>query len=123
MLVPTDFSDCSSGATDLAVDLARAFDAALVIMHAYELPAYDSCRAPRSLPAADRTREPARAAPRNVAQPHDPVQEPRLSSSTCASQVNRAAASVPEDVCSKGARPPGIGRCGGPGPFHDRASV
>jgi nucleotide-binding universal stress UspA family protein len=37
MLVPTDFSDCSSGATDLAVDLAKAFDAALVIMHAYEL--------------------------------------------------------------------------------------
>jgi hypothetical protein len=73
------------------------------------LPAYDSCQAPRSLPAADRTREPARAAPRNVALPHDPVQEPRLSSSTCASRVNRAAASAPEDVCSKGARPPGSG--------------
>ena len=40
ILVPVDFSDTSERALDYAVDLAKQLGAAVVVMHAYELPVY-----------------------------------------------------------------------------------
>jgi len=40
LLVPVDFSDTSNLALDYAVDLAKALNAKVVVMHAYELPVY-----------------------------------------------------------------------------------
>jgi nucleotide-binding universal stress UspA family protein len=40
ILVPTDFSKQSELALEAAVTLAKKFDAAIVLMHAYQLPAY-----------------------------------------------------------------------------------
>jgi nucleotide-binding universal stress UspA family protein len=38
ILVPTDFSETSDKALDFAIELAQKFDAAVVVMHAYEIP-------------------------------------------------------------------------------------
>src|SRR5262245_59112617 len=40
ILCPTDFSEPSQAALDVAIDLARKFDAELELFHAQELPAY-----------------------------------------------------------------------------------
>jgi nucleotide-binding universal stress UspA family protein len=40
ILVPTDFSEIAAMATETAMDLAKAFSASVVLMHAYELPVY-----------------------------------------------------------------------------------
>src|SRR6476646_10149235 len=40
ILVPTDFSKGSETSLDAAVELAKKFDAALVLMHAYQVPVY-----------------------------------------------------------------------------------
>jgi nucleotide-binding universal stress UspA family protein len=40
ILVPTDFSSSSSGAIELALDMALRFDAALTLLHVWELPVY-----------------------------------------------------------------------------------
>ena len=40
ILVPTDFSEPSNAALELAIDLAQRFDAELELFHAQELPAY-----------------------------------------------------------------------------------
>lgn len=40
ILVPTDFSDPSARALDLAIEFARRFEAELVLFHAHEMPAY-----------------------------------------------------------------------------------
>ena len=37
ILVPTDFSDDAAAAADTAVDLAKQFDARIVLLHAYHL--------------------------------------------------------------------------------------
>jgi nucleotide-binding universal stress UspA family protein len=37
---PIDFSDASRGAMEVAADLARRFDAELVLLHAYPIPGY-----------------------------------------------------------------------------------
>jgi nucleotide-binding universal stress UspA family protein len=38
VLVATDFSECSSAATDAAVELARRYEAALTLVHVVEIP-------------------------------------------------------------------------------------
>lgn len=38
LLVPTDFGESSEAATAYAVELARAFGASVVVLHAYEIP-------------------------------------------------------------------------------------
>jgi nucleotide-binding universal stress UspA family protein len=40
IVVATDFSDCSENALDFAVGLARAFDASITLLHAWEIPTY-----------------------------------------------------------------------------------
>lgn len=40
ILVPVDFGDSSRHALDLAVDLAKKFDARLTLVHGFEVPAY-----------------------------------------------------------------------------------
>jgi nucleotide-binding universal stress UspA family protein len=40
LLVPTDFGDASLRAADLAVDMARAYQASLTLVHTCELPTY-----------------------------------------------------------------------------------
>jgi nucleotide-binding universal stress UspA family protein len=40
ILVPTDFSKGSERALEAAITLAKKFDAAIVLMHAYQLPVY-----------------------------------------------------------------------------------
>jgi nucleotide-binding universal stress UspA family protein len=40
ILVPTDFGESSQRALDLAVVLARTFDASLTLVHAYDVPSY-----------------------------------------------------------------------------------
>jgi nucleotide-binding universal stress UspA family protein len=40
ILVPTDFSTASASALELGVELARAFDAKLTLLHVWELPIY-----------------------------------------------------------------------------------
>jgi nucleotide-binding universal stress UspA family protein len=40
ILVPTDFSDSSNAALELALELARRFDGSVTLLHVYQLPAY-----------------------------------------------------------------------------------
>jgi nucleotide-binding universal stress UspA family protein len=40
VLVPTDFAQASASALELGVQLARAFDAKLTLLHVWELPIY-----------------------------------------------------------------------------------
>jgi nucleotide-binding universal stress UspA family protein len=40
ILVPVDFTETSDRALDYAIELARRFDAAVTLMHAYLVPAY-----------------------------------------------------------------------------------
>lgn len=40
ILVPLDFGQTSSTATELAIELAQAFDAELILLHVCELPVY-----------------------------------------------------------------------------------
>lgn len=40
VLVPTDFAEASASALELGVQLARAFDAKLTLLHVWELPIY-----------------------------------------------------------------------------------
>jgi nucleotide-binding universal stress UspA family protein len=40
ILVPTDFGESSRQARDLAVDLAKKFDAKLTLVHGFEVPVY-----------------------------------------------------------------------------------
>jgi nucleotide-binding universal stress UspA family protein len=40
ILVPTDFSASSSGAVELAIDMATQFNAELTLLHVWELPVY-----------------------------------------------------------------------------------
>jgi len=40
ILVPTDFSKASDAALDAAIALAKKFDAAIVLLHAYQVPVY-----------------------------------------------------------------------------------
>jgi|SRR4051794_16489652 nucleotide-binding universal stress UspA family protein len=40
ILVPTDFSPPSEAALDAAIELARKFEASIVLMHAYQIPVY-----------------------------------------------------------------------------------
>jgi nucleotide-binding universal stress UspA family protein len=40
ILVPTDFSKASEAALDAAIELAKKFEASIVLMHAYQLPVY-----------------------------------------------------------------------------------
>jgi nucleotide-binding universal stress UspA family protein len=40
ILVPTDFGESSRQALDLAVDLAKKFDAKLTLVHGFEVPVY-----------------------------------------------------------------------------------
>jgi nucleotide-binding universal stress UspA family protein len=40
ILVPTDFAAASAGALELAVQMARAFDATITLLHVWELPIY-----------------------------------------------------------------------------------
>jgi universal stress protein A len=40
ILCPTDFSEPSNEALELAIEMARRFDAELVLFHAHEMPAY-----------------------------------------------------------------------------------
>jgi len=40
ILVPTDFSKGSEASLDAAIELAKKFDAAIVLMHAYQVPVY-----------------------------------------------------------------------------------
>jgi nucleotide-binding universal stress UspA family protein len=39
VLAPVDFEPCSQAALDTAVDLARAFEARLTVLHAWDIPA------------------------------------------------------------------------------------
>jgi nucleotide-binding universal stress UspA family protein len=39
ILVPTDFGDVAAAALDYAIELATAFDARIVLLHAFEIPA------------------------------------------------------------------------------------
>jgi nucleotide-binding universal stress UspA family protein len=38
ILVPTDFTETSDKALDFAIELAQKFDAAIVVMHSFEIP-------------------------------------------------------------------------------------
>jgi nucleotide-binding universal stress UspA family protein len=40
LLVPVDFTETSDRALDYAVELARKFDAAVTVLHAYQIPVY-----------------------------------------------------------------------------------
>ena len=40
ILVPTDFSKASEAALDTAIEIAKKFDASIVLVHAYQLPVY-----------------------------------------------------------------------------------
>jgi nucleotide-binding universal stress UspA family protein len=40
ILLPVDFSGASSEALTLAVEMARAFDAEIILLHVWEMPAY-----------------------------------------------------------------------------------
>jgi nucleotide-binding universal stress UspA family protein len=40
ILVPVDFTETSERALDYAVELARAFRAEMIVMHAYQIPVY-----------------------------------------------------------------------------------
>jgi universal stress protein A len=40
ILVPTDFHEASSSALELAVSMARAFDAKITLLHVWEVPIY-----------------------------------------------------------------------------------
>ena len=40
ILVPTDFGEPSQRALDFAVKLSQKFDAALTLLHTYEIPTY-----------------------------------------------------------------------------------
>lgn len=40
ILVPTDFAAASAGALELGVQMARAFDAKVTLLHVWELPIY-----------------------------------------------------------------------------------
>jgi len=54
ILVPTDFSKGSEAALDGAIDLAKKFDASIVLMHAYQIPVYAYPASP-VVPVADLT--------------------------------------------------------------------
>jgi nucleotide-binding universal stress UspA family protein len=54
ILVPTDFSKSSELALEAAITLAKKFDAAIVLMHAYQVPVYPyPTTANATLPPAD----------------------------------------------------------------------
>lgn len=40
ILCPTDFSDCSQAALDLAIDMAKRFEAEIHLLHVFQYPAY-----------------------------------------------------------------------------------
>ena len=40
IMVPTDFSRASEAALEAAIELAKKFDASIVLMHAYQVPTY-----------------------------------------------------------------------------------
>src|SRR5262245_17845158 len=40
IMVPTDFGKASEAALEAAIELAKKFDASIVLMHAYQIPAY-----------------------------------------------------------------------------------
>jgi nucleotide-binding universal stress UspA family protein len=40
ILVPTDFSKAAEAALETAIEIAKKFDASIVLMHAYQLPIY-----------------------------------------------------------------------------------
>lgn len=61
ILVPTDFSPCSDAALNTAITLASAFDAAITLLHAYEIPAY-SYPGAAFLPVVDITKSIEKAA-------------------------------------------------------------
>jgi nucleotide-binding universal stress UspA family protein len=46
ILVPTDFSEHASAALEMAIELARKFDARVVLLHAYQLPIEGAPRGP-----------------------------------------------------------------------------
>jgi nucleotide-binding universal stress UspA family protein len=52
IMVPTDFGAASQAAVDAAIELARKFDASIVLMHAYQIPVYTYPSAPLT-PIAD----------------------------------------------------------------------
>ena len=49
IIVPTDFSKPSEAALDAAIEIAKKFEASIVIMHAYQIPAYAYPTAPVDL--------------------------------------------------------------------------
>jgi universal stress protein A len=40
ILCPTDFSECSSSALEMAIDLAKRFDASIHLLHVFQYPPY-----------------------------------------------------------------------------------
>ena len=65
ILVPTDFSEASNRAMQVAVDLAQKLDAELVVAHFWGIPAYPYLA--EGYPAADFTAAMARAADTQIA--------------------------------------------------------
>ena len=51
IIVPTDFGKASEAAVDAAIEVAKKFEASIVIMHAYQIPAYAYPTAPVDLVA------------------------------------------------------------------------
>ena len=61
ILVPIDFSDASSAATDTAIELARAFEGRVTLMNVFEVSLYLYSGGP-FMPIVDTTKELERAA-------------------------------------------------------------
>ncbi len=66
ILVPTDFSDASNRALDVALELARKFNAEVVVAHFWGVPAYPYLA--EGYPATDLTASLQRAADAHMAQ-------------------------------------------------------
>jgi nucleotide-binding universal stress UspA family protein len=50
ILVPTDFSKASEAALEAAIELAKKFDASIVLLHAYQVPIYPYAVTPMVTP-------------------------------------------------------------------------
>lgn len=72
ILVPTDFSDASNRALDVALELARKFSAEVVVAHFWGVPAYPYLA--EGYPASDLTASLERAAETHMAQTISKVQ-------------------------------------------------
>ena len=56
ILCPTDFSECSQAALDMAIVLAKRFDAEIQLLHVFQYPPYLGWEEGMSMAAASRSR-------------------------------------------------------------------